>query len=1193
MKKICFFLFAVFSLAAVSCQPEKMEEPSEDPVKFKDVTIEVGQDDASGSDTKSQIANFDAEKLQKAAMFAFFTSDGKIVTRNGQPVVKTVTFPLDADSYNFSWSLPLDVPLEIYTIANYGDLDLSSFLSDPSLTKAKLDALTFTCSDSADLISLSRSGYGLPMSGITGKTLTESDFRLQLKTRRLFARYDFYIDASPFTDAGYTLKSVYISSAQCNTQVPYFSEGFRQTDASKLNVVDFGTASDIAELNYSSKDHPVTLYFLENNQGSKTGCNNWYEVAHSGLSGLELCSYIDLGINTVDPDGNQANFFYWIYLGDDCKTNFDVRRNERRTIKMTVRTPDDVPPTHGLSIINAESTLSAVQPAKCRLYFETSLSQSDLSVSCSSNQLTASVASYGANKTKHTAYPYAGYVDVSVIAGHNSSEAVDESLVTVGKSVSGSWVASDERPVSFGAYVPSVTYGLSVEAVSGISAKVGSNISLKAYYDKFEDGETVERTDVTSSATWTCSSSSVSFPSPGTVRSSNTGRYTICATYEGCSDTIDITFAENEYIRISDYRREWEWDEYGPGTAKSVVVQTNIPRNDLSVSYDDSLVECILSDSRDSNGGYTLSMWWKSENENARRSVDVFVSGAGRRDYASMIQNKKPTVTVTGTEYQDVNVTITASPTDIPASGGTSTLTATASYRERVKYSDGSYGSWQSKSGTPTISGGESWATLSGNTVTAAVNTGDARSATYYADFSIGGQSATQKSVTITQAANTAEGTEYQDVNVTITASPTNIPAAGGNSTLTATATWKERVKYSNGTYSSWQTMSGTPTISGGATGFSRNGYTVTVAINSGNARSATYTASLELGGQSYSDSVTISQVENTTEGYEYQDVNVTITASPTSIPAAGGTSTLTATVTWKERVKYSNGTYGVWETKSDTPPISGGVSWATLSGNTVTVSANPGGERSVTYTAWRFVDNIRYSDSVTITQAGTTAESTEYKDINVSITASPTSIPAAGGTSTLTATATWKERVKYSNGTYSEWETKSDTPIISGGASWATRSGNTVTVSANSSVNARSVTYYADFSIGGKSATQKSVTITQKGIEHIEIIIDISADTANKQLVLTAFQALPCNIEITVRLDSVGSTSYWWMESGTTRNNFSFPSEWGGVCKGVQDAYVSKVNGTPGNRYETGSKLYTFTIVGDAFSGEEDPDQM
>lgn len=101
--------------------------------------------------------------------------------------------------------------------------------------------------------------------------------------------------------------------------------------------------------------------------------------------------------------------------------------------------------------------------------------------------------------------------------------------------------------------------------------------------------------------------------------------------------------------------------------------------------------------------------------------------------------------------YGSWNIVISANPTTIAASGGTSTITSSCTRSKTPVYTSGSTGTATSESATPTLAlttnpGGF---TLSGNKLTAANNPIGAKTATVTASYS----SATSKSVSVTQAA--------------------------------------------------------------------------------------------------------------------------------------------------------------------------------------------------------------------------------------------------------------------------------------------------------------------------------------------------------------------------------------------------------------------------------------------------------
>lgn len=126
--------------------------------------------------------------------------------------------------------------------------------------------------------------------------------------------------------------------------------------------------------------------------------------------------------------------------------------------------------------------------------------------------------------------------------------------------------------------------------------------------------------------------------------------------------------------------------------------------------------------------------------------------------------------------YGSWNIAISANPTTIAASGGTSTITANCSRSKTPVYTSGSTGTATSESATPTLAltinpGGF---TLSGNKLTAANNPIGAKTATVTASYS----GATSKSVSVTQAAG-PDGIGYMQIQGDGTNHP--IFRVGGN----------------------------------------------------------------------------------------------------------------------------------------------------------------------------------------------------------------------------------------------------------------------------------------------------------------------------------------------------------------------------------------------------------------------------
>ena len=326
------------------------------------------------------------------------------------------------------------------------------------------------------------------------------------------------------------------------------------------------------------------------------------------------------------------------------------------------------------------------------------------------------------------------------------------------------------------------------------------------------------------------------------------------------------------------------------------------------------------------------------------------------------------------------NLRLTASPSTIVATGGTSTITAKAD-RQRTRpvlwngkatgETDKQTQTGEDVTASCTFSGNATGFTVSGNKVTAQRNTsGSSRSITVTGQYK--GMS---KTVTVTQSCGT---TTYGDWVITVSASPETIAAAGGTSTITATA---KRDVLLNGTKIDTETR--IPTLSGSATGFTLSGKTVTASNNTtASVRSITITATVD----GKSKSCTVNQSAGVKSYGEYgvwSYSNLRLTASPSSIVATGGTSTITAKadrqrtrpVLWNG--KATGETDKQTQTGEDVTAsctFSGNANGFTVSGNKVTASENTTtSSRSITVTG----KYSGLSKTVTISQSGGTISET------------------------------------------------------------------------------------------------------------------------------------------------------------------------------------------------------------------------
>ena len=149
-----------------------------------------------------------------------------------------------------------------------------------------------------------------------------------------------------------------------------------------------------------------------------------------------------------------------------------------------------------------------------------------------------------------------------------------------------------------------------------------------------------------------------------------------------------------------------------------------------------------------------------------------------------------------------------------------------------------------------------------------------------------------------------------------------------------------------------------------------------------------------------------------------YGDWVVSVSASPTTIAATGGASSITSSAV---RDVFTNGTKTGTDTGTPTLSISG--SGFTLSGNTLTAISNTGSARTCTITA----TYGGVSKTCTVTQ---NAVEITYGNWVVSVNASPTTIVATGGTSSITSSAV---RDVFTNGTKAGIDTANPSLSISG----------------------------------------------------------------------------------------------------------------------------------------------------------------
>jgi hypothetical protein len=446
------------------------------------------------------------------------------------------------------------------------------------------------------------------------------------------------------------------------------------------------------------------------------------------------------------------------------------------------------------------------------------------------------------------------------------------------------------------------------------------------------------------------------------------------------------------------------------------------------------------------------------------------------------------------------------SASDIPASGGTSSTNVT-NMSQTISYTSGS-----TRAGTVTYSKtSEITVSSLGTTVKARTKVGQV-TVTYTGEGSV----TTNKTVDIYQAENKVTNSNYNP-RITAYGTPTvsigsGLTAAGGSAKVSASVTNTETYNalYSSGVIGPNQTRSvgGSLSISmtvNGNSRFSLSGNTITHSSMGTNETTDTVTIKAVNDGDSSksataSKSIVNSKTVKSTSGgiYTYGDV-IAGTVTNGIIPASGGSATATAgngSQTWNKSATITTYQYTSGSTKDVTtenassgtnnvsPNIASIEATASSKGTTVS-SQTTVKSQVVTWSA----NGKSASGTMYIYQAANAIDSYNYGNWNIAISANPTSIPATGGTSTITASCSRSKIPVYTSGSTGTATTESATPTLAlttnpGGF---TLSGNKLTA-ANNPIGAKTATVTASYS----GATSKSVSVSQAagpdGIGYMQI---------------------------------------------------------------------------------------------------------
>ena len=407
---------------------------------------------------------------------------------------------------------------------------------------------------------------------------------------------------------------------------------------------------------------------------------------------------------------------------------------------------------------------------------------------------------------------------------------------------------------------------------------------------------------------------------------------------------------------------------------------------------------------------------------------------------------------------------------NVAASGGSSNITTSAS-RTRTWTWNGVNGSGgtETGTGTPTLSKISGAGSFASNKVTYDNNTStSARSTVIRATMD-----SVTKDTTVTQNAGSKTYSSWGAWSISLSANVTTIAAAGGNATLSTSAT-RSRTWQWNGTGTTYtENASGSPTLSKVNGAASLSGSTVSYGNNtSTSSRSSVFRATID----STTKDITISQSAGAKVYGSWSNWSVSCSASNYKVWAGGDSVTIYSSAS-RNRTWTWNGVAGSGGTESDsaTPTISVTSGVGVLSGNTLTFSNNTSPNARTTRVTANYNGVTDYCD---VMQYGGNKVTGSWTSWQINISASPTNIAAAGGSSTITCSAVRTRNYTW-NGvgtTYTETENGSPTLSKSGdGTLSGTTSGSKLTYGNRTTTTSRSTTVTATY-----NGVSKSINITQ-----------------------------------------------------------------------------------------------------------------
>ena len=605
------------------------------------------------------------------------------------------------------------------------------------------------------------------------------------------------------------------------------------------------------------------------------------------------------------------------------------------------------------------------------------------------------------------------------------------------------------------------TDGTSVEAKGG-TRTITANVARRTY--KWNNTGTVYSETATPtlsiSGSASLSGNQIKFTSNESVSARSA---TLTASYVGLSKTVTITQQAGAKV----YSAWSAWTVSISASTQTIAasggsstITTNASRsrtwtwNGVGTTHTDT--ETATPTLSGSAGGFTLSgKTVTASNNTTTNSRSITITATSNSVSKSITITQSAGAKVYG-NWSAWTVNISADKTSIGATGGTATISTSAS-RTRSYTWNGVAGSGgtETGNGSPTLSK----VSGSGNWTSPKVTYGNNTSTSGKSTVIRATIDSTTKDITISQSAGAKQYSAWSAWTVNISNSG-NVAASGGSSNITTSAsrtrTWTwNGVNGSGGT----ETGAGTPTLSkvSGAGSFASN--KVTYDNNtSTSARSTVIRATMD----SVTKDTTVTQNAGSKTYSSWGAWSISLSANVTTIAAAGGNATLSTSAT-RSRTWQWNGTGTTYtENASGSPTLSKVNGAASLSGSTVSYGNNTStSSRSSVFRAT--IDSA--TKDITINQSAGAKIYGSWSSWSVSCSASSYKVWAGGDSVTIYSSAS-RNRTWTWNGVAGSGGTESDsaTPTISVTSGVGVLSGNTLTFSNNTSPDARTTRVTANY---------------------------------------------------------------------------------------------------------------------------------